>query len=264
MLLCAVLFTSQFSFCEAPHWGIQDNSFLLEEAYNQDPGVVQHINSFQLFRKSGWAYTFTQEWPVPGLKHQLSYSIPILNVDFQLGKASGLSDVALNYRYQLVGNGDTKLAIAPRFSVLLPTGDELKDLGLGGSAFQFNFPLSLVLSSKFATHTNAGFTYAPHAKNDLEEEASIVSFNAGQSLICQVSTRFNVILETTFQSVESVVQQDKTQRTSTAVISPGVRWAYNFKSGLQIVPGLAFPIGIGPNTDYSAFFYLSFEHPMWK
>jgi hypothetical protein len=264
MLLCAVLFTSQLSFCEAPHWGIQDNSFLLEEAYNQDPGVVQHINSFQLFRKSGWAYTFTQEWPVPGLKHQLSYSIPILDVDFENGKVTGLSDVALNYRYQLVGTGDTKLAIAPRFSVLLPTGDELKDLGLGGSAFQFNFPLSLVLSSKFAAHTNAGFTYAPHAKNDLEKEASIVSFNAGQSLICQVSTRFNVMLETTFQSVESVVQQDKTQRTSTAVISPGVRWAYNFKSGLQIVPGLAFPIGIGPNTDYSAFFYLSFEHPMWK
>ena len=27
--------------------GIQDNSFLIEEAYNQDPGVVQHISGFQ-------------------------------------------------------------------------------------------------------------------------------------------------------------------------------------------------------------------------
>src|SRR5215831_17813815 len=26
--------------------GIQDNSFLIEEAYNQDYGVVQHINNF--------------------------------------------------------------------------------------------------------------------------------------------------------------------------------------------------------------------------
>ena len=24
--------------------GVQDNSFLLEEAYNQEPGIVQHIN----------------------------------------------------------------------------------------------------------------------------------------------------------------------------------------------------------------------------
>ena len=27
---------------------IQDNSFLLEEAYNQEDGVVQHIQTFQL------------------------------------------------------------------------------------------------------------------------------------------------------------------------------------------------------------------------
>ena len=30
---------------EAPP--IQDNSFLVEEAYNQERGVVQHINTFQ-------------------------------------------------------------------------------------------------------------------------------------------------------------------------------------------------------------------------
>ena len=27
--------------------GIQDNSFLIEESYNQDYGVVQHINNFE-------------------------------------------------------------------------------------------------------------------------------------------------------------------------------------------------------------------------
>ena len=31
---------------------IQDNSFLLEEAYNQEDGVVQHIQMFQYFKKS--------------------------------------------------------------------------------------------------------------------------------------------------------------------------------------------------------------------
>jgi hypothetical protein len=266
-VISSILLLAEFSFSQESQnqWGpIQDNSFLLEEAYNQEHGVVQHINTFQWFRKTGWAYTFTQEWPAPDQKNQLSYSIPILNVDFERGKVSGLSDIALNYRYQLVGNGDTKLAIAPRFSILLPTGNELKDLGLGGTGFQFNFPVSLVLTPKLVAHSNGGFTYAPHAKNDREEEASILSFNAGQSFIWQFSTRFNFMLETTFQSVESVVAQDKTERISSGFISPGIRWAHNFESGLQIIPGIAFPIGVGPNTDYSAFFYLSFEHPMWK
>lgn len=266
-IIFAVLLASQFVFGQEtePEWGqIQDNSFLLEEAYNQEPGVVQHINTFQWFRKSGWAYTFTQEWPVPGIKHQLSYTIPILDVDFENGKVTGLSDIALNYRYQLVGDGDAQLAIAPRFSVLLPTGNELKNLGLGGTAFQFDFPLSLVLTPKLMAHTNAGLTYAPNAKNDLEEQASIVSFNVGQSFIWLASMRFNVMLETTYASVQSVTGKDQTQRLSSGFISPGIRWAYNFRNGLQIVPGIAFPIGIGPETDRSVFLYLSFEHTMWK
>ena len=58
--------------------GIQDNSLLSEEAYNQDPGIVQHINFFQRDSKThDWIYTFTQEWPVPAQKHQLSYTIPV-------------------------------------------------------------------------------------------------------------------------------------------------------------------------------------------
>jgi hypothetical protein len=53
--------------------GIQDNSFLIEEAYNQDPGVVQHINTFlRDLRTRQWFATFTQEYPVGGISHQLS------------------------------------------------------------------------------------------------------------------------------------------------------------------------------------------------
>jgi hypothetical protein len=44
---------------------IEDNSFLVEEAYNQEFGVVQHIQNFQRYWNSkDWIYTFTQEWPV--------------------------------------------------------------------------------------------------------------------------------------------------------------------------------------------------------
>jgi len=59
--------------------GIQDNSFLIEEAYNQEYGVVQHINNFlYLADANDWAYTFTQEWPVTGIRHQLSYTLTAL------------------------------------------------------------------------------------------------------------------------------------------------------------------------------------------
>jgi hypothetical protein len=45
-------------------------------------------------------------------------------------------------------------------------------------------------------------------------------------------------------------------------MSPGARWAFNFTNGLQIVPGVAMPVGIGPGAgEKGVFVYLSFEHP---
>src|SRR6266404_817563 len=106
----------------APRGGpptIQDNSFLMEEAYNQEEGVVQHINTFQWMRSGEWLATFTQEWPVPKQAHQLSYSVPYQSVAGEAGSRSGLGDFALNYRYQLAGDSEAKFACAPRLSLLL-------------------------------------------------------------------------------------------------------------------------------------------------
>lgn len=98
---------------------IQDNSFLIEEAYNQEDGVIQHIQSFQYMKGDTWAYTFTQEWPVPTQQHQLSHTIPYLWLE-DPESATGFGDVLLNYRYQAVLKGP--IAFAPRLSLLLPTG----------------------------------------------------------------------------------------------------------------------------------------------
>src|SRR3954471_20480148 len=84
---------------------IQDNSFLVEEAYNQEHGVVQHIGTFSRSTGGDWNSTFTQEWPLGGIRHQLSYTIPIQQIE-ELGV--GLGDVALNYRYQLVGSPEAR------------------------------------------------------------------------------------------------------------------------------------------------------------
>lgn len=64
-LLPALLLATALTAQDKKEGPIQDNSFLVEEAYNQEPGVVQHISTFTRFQESkDWIYTFTQEWPV--------------------------------------------------------------------------------------------------------------------------------------------------------------------------------------------------------
>jgi hypothetical protein len=243
--------------------GIQDNSFLVEEAYNQEPGVVQHINTFQRLNGSGdWAYTFTQEWPVGGLKHQLSYTVPVLRVSDFAGGREGIGDVALNYRYQLVGDGDAPLAIAPRVSAFVATGDEKKGRGLGATTWQVSIPVSIVLAPKWVAHSNAGYTWTPNAKDADGDKADVHAWNVGQSFIWLARDDLNFMLEAIYTRGEAVTGPGATATTKAAFVSPGVRWAYNFASGLQIVPGIAFPIGVGPSRHQNAvFLYLSFEHP---
>src|SRR5437868_4914478 len=107
-----------------PH-AIQDNSFLVEEAYNQEEGIVQHINLFQRSIRTGeWVGTFTQEYPFPGIRHQLSYTVPYQRLETSAGKVSGLGDLAINYRYQWIGNDEAAVAVAPRLTLFLPSGDE--------------------------------------------------------------------------------------------------------------------------------------------
>ncbi len=250
LLLAAPLAACAALAAEGP---IQDNSFLVEEAYNQEDGVVQHINTFQRFRNAGdWVYTFTQEWPVGGLQHQFSYTVPVVRPsDFH----SGIGDIALNYRYQLLGDGEAKVAIAPRFTVIVPSGNEKQGRGLGAASYQGLLPVSVVLSPTIVAHSNAGFTYTPKAKDGSGNKADLNAWNVGQSFVWLASQRVNFMLEAVYSR-----GQEKA-----AFVSPGVRWSYDFESGLQIVPGVAFPIGVGPSRHEKAvFLYLSFEHPFGK
>ena len=247
--------------------GIQDNSFLVEEAYNQEFGVVQHISTFTRFWNSkDWTYTFTQEWPVdPYPKNQLSYTIPLISPGAFPAAGVGIGDVALNYRYQLVGNGQARVAVAPRLTFLLASGNSRLGRGAGGAGIQTSIPLSLVLSKHWVTHWNVGSTIVPFAKDAFGDKALTAGYNLGQSVIWLAHPRFNVMLETIWSGSESVAGPGKTQRSHNLFLSPGVRWAYNFKNGLQIVPGIGVPVGAGPSAgEKGIFIYLSFEHPYRK
>jgi len=245
---------------------IQDNSFLLEEAYNQEPGVVQHISTFTKYRQSrDWFYTFTQEWPVPDERHQLSFTLPYQRVDASPDGKQALGDIYLNYRYQLLGNGEATVAMAPRFSLILPTGEEKQLRGNGALGYQIGLPISVVLTPRFVTHMNLGATYTPKAKNAVGEKADLSAWNVGQSFVWLAHPNFNAFVEFAYGSGQRVTGPGRTEWQNSLFINPALRWAINFENGLQIVPGIAMPIGVGPSKgERAVFLYLSFEHPMWK
>jgi len=261
------LFVSLLCYGQDAEPGIQDNSFLVEEAYNQEFGVVQHIFSFTRFWDSkDWIYTFTQEWPVPrDERHQLSYTLALQHAGDFPGSGGGIGDVLLNYRYQLIGSGETRFAFSPRATLIFPTGNSNVGQGYGGFGVQTNLPLSVVVNPKLVTHWNAGATFVPNAKDNLGNRAFSAGYNLGQSFIWLPKSRFNVMLETVFLASQAVTAQDKTQWDRSIFVSPGIRWAHNFKNGLQIVPGIGVPIGVGPSSGERALLlYISFEHPFRK
>jgi hypothetical protein len=239
---------------------IQDNSFLIEEAYNQERGIVQHVSTFaRPSQGNAWTYSFTQEWPVGGIQHQLSYTLPVQN-DLA---GTGFGDVGLNYRYQLLGSPEAAVVLAPRLSLLLPTGSREQGRGAGAVGFQANLPFSLVVSRRLVTHWNAGATVTPSAKDPGGREATTASFNLGGSAIWLLHPLVNLLVEGVWLSTESV-SFGGTESEKTFLLNPGIRGALNL-ANLQIVPGIAYTFDVSSGThDDALFVYLSFEHPFLR
>jgi hypothetical protein len=244
---------------------VQDNSFLLEEAYNQERGVVQTIQTYT--RSSGssdWSYTLTQEWPVPDEKNQLSFTAQFLGLSGPDGVSRGLGDIQLNYRYQLVGNGQADVAVAPRATLVIPSGDSKRGLGAGGLGIQIGLPLSAVLSKNLVAHTNLGGTVLFSAKNPAGDSSNLWSASVGQSLVWLAHPNVNLLVEALVATNQVFDDGGLPVRRTEATISPGIRAAINLPGRLQIVPGLAAPIGIGPSHGKNAIFvYFSIELPVF-
>jgi hypothetical protein len=254
---------------ERPIDVIEDNSFLIEEAYNQEPGVVQHIFTAQYnndSRRRGWEFNFTQEWPILSQDHQFSYTIPSYHLVENGDRQHGVGDLLLNYRYQLLEEGDVKPAFAPRFSLILPTGSRKRGTGNGVVGYEWNLPISKKVTGELALHANVGLEYLPHvraplANGSLSRKHSLVSYNVGASAIYAILPRLNLMLEWLGESEEDIDDNGKSKRAFKPVLSPGFRTAIVNQSNLQIVTGAAAPIGLTRKADnYGVFFYFSVEH----
>ena len=97
---------------DRPAKGIQDNSFLIEEAYNQEPGVVQGIATLRRQGRDRY-FAFTNEFPLGSQIHQFSYVLPYSILRSEGQKARGIGDVLLNYRYQALFESAVTPAFAP-------------------------------------------------------------------------------------------------------------------------------------------------------
>jgi len=235
---------------------IADNSFLIEEAYNQESGVVQHIGSFRRAPGGSWLSTFTQEWPAPSQRHQLSYTVPLSS---ERGAGTGLGDIAINYRYQALGREDEPVWFSPRVSVLVPTGSTEHGRGTGGPGVQVNLPLSVDLSPRLVTHWNLGATMT-RGRTFSGARGTTGSYNVGASAILLLSPTINLMLEGLYERNETLSEFGGTILEKRATIVPGIRGAINFVSGMQIVPGIGVPISGTDRGDRDLFLYLSVEH----
>src|SRR3569833_422150 len=81
---------------KAEPFEILDNSFLVEEAFNQEAHVYQTILNVQRSSASDLNFTFTQEWPLGGIKHQLSYTVALANQVVSGGREFSRGGMALN------------------------------------------------------------------------------------------------------------------------------------------------------------------------
>lgn len=233
-------------------FAIVDNSFLVEEAFNQEPKVVQNIFTW-MHQSDSWLFTFTQEWPVPGERHQLSYTIPVSGV----GGTDGLGDLFVNYRLQVLDEGRGRPAFAPRLSAIVPSGS--RAIGAHQGGLQVNLPFSKQ-DQDFYFHWNAGFTWLPREHRD-----DLLSPALAGSAIYRLTDMCNLMLESVLAYNAADQPNGQTRRTRAVTLSPGIRGGWNLKGDKQIVVGAAIPIIWSDRTTSSGVFgYFSYELPFKK
>ena len=253
LFLLGALFIAQAPKRLSAQAPLEDNSFLVEEAYNQPPRVVQHISTAQLLHGAS-LFSFTQEWPLGGQRHQLSYTL-----NLEVDDGSTLGDALLNYRLQAVGEEGSRLWAAPRFSAIVPVGDANKLGGNGGWGVDLALPVSWEASPRFSMHGNLGATIRPHAENGAGEHAFTLEPYFGGSAVFFVTPKFNLLAESVWRHGEGVVAEDVTLGAWVQSVTLGARMGFDLPGGVQVVPGVAWMPAVD-EVPTRSFVYLSIEH----
>ena len=233
---------------------IIDNSFLIEEAFNQEGGIFQNIATFTHNRDGTWASSFTQEWPLGGQTHQFSYVFTYLGAEL----GSGIGDTLLNYRFQAMTESASRPAFSPRISFVVPTADETRGLGNVSAGVQFNLPFSKQFGDVYL-HWNAGITHVPRARS-LSVTTALTTPTLGASAIWRAKPMLNLMIETVAE-FEEAIDGSATTRTTTVTFSPGLRGGWNI-GNKQVIVGAAVPVTLDSGRSSAAILgYFSYELP---
>ena len=260
---------------------IRDNAILVEEAFNQEPGEVQHIFVWQNFwdrtgrgHTRDFALAYTTELPLGTQKHQFSFTAQYLT-SFEkpnngpAAQEGDVGDTFLNYRYQLLAS-DEFLWCSPRFSLILPTGDKYLGTGAGEVGYQFNLPISHY-GEQFDFHFNAGCTLTPDVSLPISLVPKVLSprhdlhgYNLGASMFWKPKVNLHFFVEALALWNDEIDEFGSHVSTTQGFVNPGVRWAV-IQEPVEWVLGVAVPIGLTRDTpDIGVFAYMSIEHSFRK
>lgn len=255
---------------------IEDNSMFIEEAFNQEAGIIQHISNL-LVTKGDVVYAYTQEIPLADVKHQLSFGITynafnspdaIQQLAGSQYLTKGLGDLYINYRPLLFGKNAWALVI-PRFTLIAPTGDARYGFGTGAWGGQFNMAVTKRIGRKIVTHYNVGYTlfskadfysYEGDGIPRLRNHSNLAAKNVGASIIWFVTPKFNLMTEYVSNFQEEFQDNGSVRQNHNLVINPGFRLAFEIGK-VQIVPGAGIPLYFTNSSFQTSggFFYLSIE-----
>lgn len=209
---------------------IEDHNFGLEAGWNRDDAALQYAT---FFLRDTSAFELTHEWATRSPRHQLSYTIPVYSHNGE----TGLGDAAINYRYQLTGDADSRLAVAPRVSLLLPTRGA--HFGDRSSGLQVSLPVSAALTSRLTSHTNLGATWF----RDLDQG----EVTAAQGITFAATSYLDLALDAAYKRT--------TSGSELLVVRPGVQFGIDL-GAVRVAPGLAYSIG------ESVLFYVAVEQSL--
>ena len=193
---------------------IEDHNFGLEPGWNREGAVLQ-FSSF--FLRNTTALELTHEWAAGSPRHQFSYTVPV----YSHGGVAGLGDTRLNYRFQLAGHGQSRLGIAPRVSLLLPTRSV--HFGERSSGVEVSVPVSAAITPRLTSHTNLGGTWF----RDLGQG----EVTAAQGLAFAATSRLSLALDAAWKRCSG--------GSELLVVRPGVQVAIDL-GAVQLSPGVAY------------------------
>jgi hypothetical protein len=236
---------------------ITDNSFFVEEAFNQEPGIFQNIFGVAFDGDGQWGFAFTQEWPVFSQTHQISYTVGVLDA----GVGAGFGDSFVHYRWQATSETASRPAFSPRISLILPTGRVSHGRGNGNAGWELNLPFSKQFRNLYL-HWNAGVTHLPAAEVD-EAEHNLLTPRVAGSAIVRVRPMLNLMLESVVAWNEQA-GAGVTGRQRSLTVLPGFRTGWN-TGAAQTIVGFAVPVTFsGGESSVGGFAYLSYELPFLR